>query len=509
MSEMPPAPALAPGTIFAGYRIERVLGSGGMGTVYLAAHPRLPRYDALKVLSESHSADPEFRARFGREAELVARLDHPNIVAVRDRGDEHGRLWFAMQFVEGGDAAELLRRYPAGAPAATVLHIVSEAAAGLDAAHRAGLLHRDVKPANILLEPRPGAPDRVYVTDFGIARAAAETTALTEAGTVLATLAYAAPEQIMAQRTDQRVDVYALGCTLYELLTGAKPFPRASAVAVMHAHLYDAPPRASAHNPVLPAALGGVLATALAKNPEQRYPSCGALAAALAAALGANPETTAVLRPPTGPRKPWAVVTAVAAILAVALVAGVIWMNRAPAPADQAGTSSSAPAATPTSTALPAAAVSWSSYRVVIDALPGLLPVNPIGSGYQGMRCVAVDSEMKQIDLNVRPGRILWLSCYGNEDPMEWMLVSCNANLAPTLLSRPTDGTIAGDELWERPSGRGRMVWGNNPDLRTGRPEGMLIIQFDDPARNFCQLSVQGGSSGQELVDRWWRDAPL
>ncbi|WP_278262759.1 serine/threonine protein kinase [Nocardia sp. AG03] len=275
---------LRPGSVFAGYVIERVLGSGGMGTVYAARHPRLPRWDALKVLSDTHSASAEFRARFVREAELAARIDHPNVVAVHDRGIDDGALWIAMQYVAGTDAATILRR---GVPDPRLaLHIVTEAAAGLDAAHRAGLLHRDVKPANLMLESRAGEPDRVLVADFGIAKSGTDGTALTEAGAFLATLAYAAPELIRLDTVDHRADVYSLGCTLHELLTGRKPFPREVPAAVIEAHLTAPPPRPTEFTPHLPPAIDAVIARAMAKNPDERYASCGALAAAAAAAFG-------------------------------------------------------------------------------------------------------------------------------------------------------------------------------------------------------------------------------
>lgn len=145
------------GAVFAGYRIERRLGAGGMGTVFLVQHPRLPRRDALKILADSHLDDPEFRARFLREAEIAAWLQHPNLVAVRDRGEQDGRLWITMQYVDGVDVAELIRRGQAGLDPARAVRIVTEAARGLDEIHRAGLLHRDVKPANILVAPSPTA----------------------------------------------------------------------------------------------------------------------------------------------------------------------------------------------------------------------------------------------------------------------------------------------------------------------------------------------------------------
>ncbi|MEU4321223.1 serine/threonine-protein kinase [Nocardia fluminea] len=293
-----------PGAILAGYRIERRLGGGGMGTVYLAQHPRLPRRDAVKVLDGRLAVEPTFRARFEREADLAARLRHPNVVQIFDRGVDGDRLWIAMQFVDGLDAAQLLRQGLSVLTPERAVRIVAEAAKGLDYAHRQGLLHRDIKPANLLIARAEDGTDEVMVTDFGIARSMGETTSLTSAGSVLGTLAYAAPEQLDGQPLDVRTDVYALGGTLYELLTGFVPFQRESPAALISAHLIEPPPRPSAGNPALPPALDGVIARAMAKNPDDRYASCGELADAAIAALTGKPAVgdTAVLRRSRPPR---------------------------------------------------------------------------------------------------------------------------------------------------------------------------------------------------------------
>ncbi|MFD6450355.1 serine/threonine-protein kinase [Nocardia sp. NPDC056541] len=287
-----------PEAILAGYRIERRLGGGGMGTVYLAQHPRLPRRDAVKVLDGRLAVEPTFRARFEREADLAARLRHPNVVQIFDRGVDGDRLWIAMQFVDGLDAAQLLRQGLSVLTPQRAVRIVAEAAKGLDYAHRQGLLHRDIKPANLLIARADDGTDEVMVTDFGIARSMGETTSLTSAGSVLGTLAYAAPEQLEGQPLDVRTDVYALGGTLYELLTGFVPFQRESPAALISAHLIEPPPRPSAGHPGLPPALDGVIARAMAKNPDDRYASCGELADAAISALTGAPVVgeTAVLQ---------------------------------------------------------------------------------------------------------------------------------------------------------------------------------------------------------------------
>lgn len=279
---------LGPGDIFAGYIIERQLGRGGMGSVYLARHPRLPRYTALKLLNRELVTDNEIRARFEREADLAARLDHPNIVTVFDRGIEAGQMWISMQYVDGTDAASI---DPGALPPAEAIRIVGETATALDHAHGLGVLHRDVKPANILLGGGPTGESRVYLTDFGIARLRDDTTHLTRTGTITATLAYASPEQLSSSPMDHRADQYSLACTLFWLLAGTPPFSAPGAAAVIQGHLMAPPPPVSSKRPGLNPALDNVLARAMAKRPTDRYHSCSEFAAAAAMAIGTVLET--------------------------------------------------------------------------------------------------------------------------------------------------------------------------------------------------------------------------
>ncbi|MGW6811685.1 protein kinase domain-containing protein [Nocardia sp. NPDC055050] len=290
---------LEPGTVFAGYTIERTLGAGGMGTVYAARHPTLPRTVALKVLHPFLTGDEYVRTRFEFEADHGARLDHPAIVAVYDRGREGDRLWIAMQLVPGTDAAHLLRE-GAVAPERAV-HIVEQVSAGLDYAHRVGVYHRDVNPANILLaeSTQPGEAERVVLTDFGIAKALDDNVHLTAAGMMVATLRYAAPEQLEGRTLDHRADQYSLGCTLFHLLTGCPPYPGPSPAAIMNGHLNAPVPLPSAQLPSLPRAFDAVIARAMAKDPADRYPNCGEFAAAARAVLTAAVDATAEL--PTVP----------------------------------------------------------------------------------------------------------------------------------------------------------------------------------------------------------------
>src|ERR1700712_1904411 len=272
------------GDIFAGFTIQRLLGVGGMGEVYLAQHPRLPRLDALKILSMTATDDQEFRARFTREAELAATLWHPHIVGVHDRGEFDDRLWISMDYVEGTDARHLVEQnHPTGMPHAEVVEIVTAVAEALDFAHERRLLHRDVKPPNILVTtPSDTARRRVLLTDFGIARETDDISGITEEDMAVGTVAYAAPEQLTGKVLDGRVDQYALAATAFHLLTGAPPFANPNRAVVVGDHLHTPPPRLSGHRPDL-AHLDAVMAKALAKRPDDRYPRCLDFAVALSA----------------------------------------------------------------------------------------------------------------------------------------------------------------------------------------------------------------------------------
>lgn len=282
---MPQSDGLPEGALFAGFRIIRRLGAGGMGEVYLAQHPRLPRRDALKILPGELTDNLEFRQRFNREADLAANLYNEHIVGIHDRGEYEGQLWISMDYVEGTDAAQLLRQYPSGLPKADVVEIIAAVADALDYAHSRGLLHRDVKPANILISD--AAPRRrIVLADFGIARELGEISGLTATNMMMGTTAYCAPEQLQGLDIDGRADQYALGCTAFNLLTGAAPFQNSNPAVVITQHLSAPPPPVSQRRPEL-ADLDGALTKALAKNPADRFATCSDFAAALGSQLGA------------------------------------------------------------------------------------------------------------------------------------------------------------------------------------------------------------------------------
>jgi serine/threonine-protein kinase len=297
---------LANGGYFAGFHILRPLGFGGMGEVYLVEHPRLPRQDALKILPAEMSVDSEFRARFNREAELAATLYNPHIVGIHDRGEFEGQLWISMDYIDGPDAGRLLReRYPTGMPVWEVVEIVSAVADALDYAHGRGLLHRDIKPPNILLTKPERGRRRVLLGDFGIARNTAEVSGLTDTNVTLGTVNYAAPEQLTGSAIDGRADQYGLASTAYHLLAGSPMFGSSNPAVVIGCHLNAAPPRLSDVRPDL-AALDPVLAKALSKNPDDRFRTCTDFANALghAAASGRRRPLSADASVPSGRPSP-------------------------------------------------------------------------------------------------------------------------------------------------------------------------------------------------------------
>lgn len=538
------------GSYVAGFRIERQLGAGGMGTVYLARHPRLPRSVAIKIVAAG--VDSSVRARFEREADLVARLDHPNVVEVYDRGADGDLLWIAMRFVDGVDLSTMVAPgYPMRPPQRAV-EIIRQAAAGLDAAHRRGLLHRDVKPANLLLTMADDGSDQVFVTDFGIARSLVGPQ-VTSTGSIVATIAYASPEQIGAGAIDHRTDVYSLGVTLYQLLTGELPFVRPTALATLNAHLNEEPPRASHRNPDVPAALDDVIARAMAKQPEQRFDTCGALAAAAAAAVAPSAPSlpSTVVRPvwsgsaPTAPaperavrssRRRGALIAGGAAlILGVVAVAATVVLGSARSDSTDSPVTTAAAGVTagidgPTSTAVvpTTAGVStsvgtsdavtpsvttradgaasataqfpeWGTDAELVALFPDLLPSSPDGVGYGGARC-------ESMGVVTNNGGMPAISCESDGiDWSVWMFRSYDPRFDETFRTN-IDNDTSVEETWQRDSGSGvvRTTDGWGPS------GGVLTVKFDDPARQWVVIDAGSWNlSGRQLYDGWWADAPI
>ena len=282
------AAGFAAGSRLGGYRLEEQIGAGGMAVVFRARDERLDRLVALKIMTPVLGSDDMFRQRFIRESRAAAAVDDPHIIPVYEAGEVGRVLFIAMRLVRGGDARSLLRR-EGPLPPERVASIISPVASALDAAHAAGLVHRDVKPANILLDRRPGRPDHVYLSDFGLSKSAEVSLGLTAAGQFLGTPDYTAPEQIEGLPVDGRTDQYALACAAFELLTGQAPFHRSESFASIWAHLNKPPPLLTERRPELPPAADLVIAKALAKAQAERYQSCWEFADALRDAVGLAP----------------------------------------------------------------------------------------------------------------------------------------------------------------------------------------------------------------------------
>jgi serine/threonine protein kinase len=310
------AGVLAPGTTVAGYQIEALIGRGGMGAVYRAREEGLERKVALKVIAPELAADERFRERFLRESRIAASLDHPHVIPIYQAGEEEGLLYLAMRYVEGTDLARLLAEEGALEPR-RVVELLSQVAEALDAAHEKGLVHRDVKPSNVLIAESAGR-EHCYLGDFGLTKRTGSLSGVTIAGEIVGTLEYVAPEQITGDPLDERSDVYSLGCVLYECLTGQSPFPRATDVALLWAHVHEEPTPPSKARPELPKELDTVLTRALAKEPGRRYRSAGELLAATRSALRL---VDAPAAPSTRSRTRFAIVAAIALLVIAAVSA--------------------------------------------------------------------------------------------------------------------------------------------------------------------------------------------
>jgi len=370
------------GTTIAGYRIESVLGRGGMGVVYLAEQVALSRKVALKVLAPELAEDPKFRDRFLRESRIAASLEDPNILPVHEAGEQDGALFIAMRYVKGIDLRRLIDEQGPLSPERTAA-IISQVASALDTAHAQGLIHRDVKPANVLLVP--GTPDKVYLGDFGLTKRATSDSGVTRTGQFVGTLDYAAPEQFTGEALTSATDTYSLGCVLYECLTGEVPFPRDREAAVLHAHLNEPPPRPTATRPELPEAVDAVVARALAKKPADRFENAGELAAAARETLGVGAAKPAPARPAR--RRLSILIGAAVALAGVAVAVALLSRESSTLPPTP-------PAASSSASAIPT--IPFSSAVVVIDPRTGAIrraiPA-PGGFGKSGLLPEVVSGE--------------------------------------------------------------------------------------------------------------------
>ena len=392
---------LSSGSTIAGYRIERILGQGQMGTVFLARSPDLPRYESLKVLNKDLSNDNEFQARFLREADVVSQLTHPNIVTVYRRGRDEGLLWIAMEYVPGTDAETALRN--GQMTPIRAVHVIQEIAKALDYAHQQHVVHRDVKPANFLLSGDGGPDERVLLGDFGVARYRGQNE-ISVAGSVFATVAYAAPEVLAGRPSDNRADLYSLGCSLFRLLAGRTPFSGNTAQMV-EGHLNQPPPRVTEFTPGLPPAIDAVVAKAMAKDPAQRYQSGRELADAAATALGLKsaPAESISVRPGTASRpnglrnKPLLIGLGAGAVVLAAVLIGTLALDNGPS--DGSGN-----AASPTTASEP---------LVEPAAVPGLLLSDQKLSAIMGLPMRAAASTNQPIDYSRKITSTECASAYG------------------------------------------------------------------------------------------------
>jgi DNA-binding beta-propeller fold protein YncE/predicted Ser/Thr protein kinase len=303
------------GSVLAGYEVEALIGRGGMGAVYRAHELGLGRKVALKVIAPELAQDDRFRERFLRESRIAASLDHPHVVPIFTAGEEDSALFLAMRYVEGTDLAKLLRDEGALEPRRAV-EILEQVAEALDAAHEKGLVHRDVKPSNVLIA-RAGGKEHCYLADFGLTKRTGSLSGVSAPGDVVGTLEYVAPEQITGDDVEAAADLYSLGCVLYESLTGQPPFPRATDVALLWAHVHEEPRPASEVRPELPKEIDPVLARALDKDPAGRYATAGELVGDARPALGLVETTPA-------PASPFSRRLALPAAVALALVAAAL-----------------------------------------------------------------------------------------------------------------------------------------------------------------------------------------
>jgi YVTN family beta-propeller protein len=460
------------GSVVAGYRIENVAGRGSMGVVYRATQLVLQRPVALKLIATEVAHDASFRERFKRESQLAASIDHPNVIPIYEAGEVDGALFLAMRYVEGTDLGALVAAEGTLAPARAV-RIVAQVAAGLSAAHALGLVHRDVKPANILIAA--GEDEHVYLADFGLTKHASSAPGLTKAGMFVGTLDYSAPEVIRGEGTDPRADVYALGCVLFHCLTGRPPFVRDSEVGTMYAHLHDEAPAPSTIAGA-PAVLDAVVAKALAKDVGERYASAAELGRAARAAIGE------AVTPPGATAAP-----AVSGLQPAAAPAPASAPAAASAPPAEAAPPASTPAGGPATDAKGEGEGISRDWRIVLLTTLGLvMAVGLVAAVLAGAGVLGGDSDKK--DQVVAPANVAKAPAAKKDDSAEAKAKN-KAAAAPAGAARP----IASIDVGRGPDGiavdDAGSVWVTNAqddtlsriDEKSGRIVGAPIPAGDDP----------------------------
>lgn len=453
------------GDVFAGsYRIEGEVARGGMGVVYRALDLSLDRPVALKVMAATLSGDEVYRARFRREAAMAARIDHPHVVPVFHRGEHEGVLFVVMRLVDGVDLAEVLGR-EGRLPLDQTSRLVSQVAGALDAAHQLGLVHRDVKPANILLQGQ----NRALLTDFGLAKQAVGGDDLTSANTLLGTAAYLAPEQAQGKPLDGTCDVYALACVTFQCLAGRTPYPEGPALTVAASHVYDPIPDLASVVPDVPASVAAVVTRGLAKAPADRWPSAGAFATALEGALGrGSTQPQQAVEEPTRSRRTWPWIAAGVAVVLGAGAVGVVLSQ-------QAGDSPAGQATTDPHTALAA-------------RLPAAVytSCSPAPAREKGEVVTAVDC------VSTRPGA-------------DEVLVSQWSGTAAMLADYRT-------HYGKRPDGKCSQVSEVRSTWELGglacyhNTSGAAVLMYEDDARALQVLAVRKDGDRAALYD-WWDSA--
>ncbi|PSR57690.1 serine/threonine protein kinase [Nocardia nova] len=497
-----------------------------MGTVYLARHPRLPRSVALKLLRREVSSDAELRRRFEQEASVVAKLEHPNIVGIYDRGVHDGHLWIAMQYVRGTDASHLDFRTVTGEHAA---RIIADIAAALDYAHAHGVLHRDIKPANILLAAADaGRAEHAVLTDFGIARLLDSTTKVTATGTFTATLAFAAPEQLSGQPLDHRADQYSLACTLFALLTGRSPFAADNPGQVVAGHLGAPVPSIHQLRPDLPPQLDAVLARAMAKDRDRRFRSCGELASAVHTVIAQrsagvrSPAPETVILPdhslppaqwhqpappyaPGPPRPAWpphnvapeqsspwrrwrgrTIAVSAAAIAAVLAIGLVVWHG--------SGQQDSASGSDGSSTR----DKPWNPpEQKIADAFPKLVSSRPYGTSWGGGYCEGPYTGTDPYVDCSQNANVPWFTIY---DYGSIQKVNANLVFATGVQMRVPHAGCAGIPLLHEAS-----------SPVDGGPAAVLIATFpDDPSRSGYKIEMLWHNhTKDDIINQFWNIAPI